>query len=76
MSEAILVAHGQDAPPTQNHGSHPIDGIFTTGAIQNNPCRYLSSLDAIGDHQCLWMDIPKIGLFGNAAPAITGPKTC
>jgi len=30
MSEAILVAHGQDAPPTQNHRSHLIDSIFTT----------------------------------------------
>ena len=53
MAEVILVKHGQDAPPTQNRGSYPIDGLFATRVIQNHQCRHLSGLDAIGDHQCL-----------------------
>jgi len=74
MTKAILAKHGQDAPPTQNWGSYPIDGIFATWANLNTTCRYLSGLDAIGDHHCFWIDLPETHIFGTTMPVITTLK--
>jgi len=73
MSKSIVAAHRHAAPPTQNHGSYPIHGIFTTQAIRNHTCGYLSGLDAIGDHRCLWINFLETGLFGNNALEIISP---
>jgi len=51
--------------------ARPNDGIFTTWVIQNTSCRYLSGLNAIGDHQCLWIDIPETNIFGTTMPITT-----
>jgi len=74
MTEEILAKHGQEAPLTQNRGSYPINGLFATQAIQHNQCGCLSGLDAIGDHRCLWIDIPESWLFGSTMLAIIPPK--
>jgi len=46
-TEIVTAKHGQEAPLTQNHGSYPINRLFSTRAIQNNQCRYLRGLDTI-----------------------------
>jgi len=75
MTKEMLVMHRQDVPPTQNQGSYPIDRIFVTWAICNTTCGYLSGLDAIGDHRCLWINLPETHIFGTTMPAITTLKT-
>jgi len=74
MTKIIIAKHGQEAPLTQNCRSYPIDGLFATRAIQNNQCRYLSGLDTIGDHRCLWIDIPEIRIFRSIMSATQAPK--
>jgi len=74
MADITMMKHGQDAPATQNRGSYPINGLFVTRALQNNQCGYLSSLDAIGNHHCLWIDIPEERLFGSNLLPPTKPK--
>jgi len=62
------------ALPTYNQGSYPIGGLFTTRVLQNTQCNYLSSLDMIGDHQCLQVDLPKYQTFGTNMPPVVSPK--
>jgi len=63
MTQILIRKHGNNAPPTQNWGSYPIDRLFITRAILNSQCGYLSGLNAIGDHRCLWIDIPETCIF-------------
>jgi len=74
MTDVTLMKHGQAAPATQNRGSYPIDGLFATRVLQNQQCGYLSSLDAIGDHCCLWIDILEERIFGTNQPPPTKQK--
>ncbi len=74
MANIMLMKHGQEAPATQNRGNYPIDRLFATRALQNHQCGYLSGLDAIGDHRCLWIDIPEERLFSSNLPLLTKPK--
>jgi len=37
---------------------------FSTWVLHNTPYGYLSGLDAIGDHQCLWVDLTETQTFG------------
>jgi len=74
MADITLKKHRQDALATQNRGSYPIDGLFATRALQNHQCGYLSGLDAIGDHRCLWIDIPEVQIFGSNLPPTMKPK--
>jgi len=74
MTKILIAKHRQEAPPTQNHGSHPINGLFATRAIQNSQCRYLSGLDVIGDHRCLWIDIPETCIFRTTMSVPQAPK--
>jgi len=64
MTEILIKKHSNNAPPTQNRGSYPIDKLFATRVILNSQCSYLSGLDAIGNHMCLWIDIPEVRIFG------------
>jgi len=59
MAKVILAKHRQEAPPTQNQCSYPIDRLFTTTVIQNNQCGYLSGLNTIGDHGCPWVSMDR-----------------
>ncbi len=69
MTEILTKKHGNKAPPTQNRGSYPIDGLFATRTILHSQCCYLSGLDAIGNHRCLWINIPEVQIFGTTMPA-------
>jgi len=74
MSELIITKHGPVAPPTHNQGSVPIDGLFATRALHNTQCGYLSRLEAIGDHQCLWIDLLEHQTFGTQMPSVVKSK--
>jgi len=74
MTKIIINKHGQDAPPTQNHSSYLINGLFITRAILNSQCGYLNGLNAIGNHRCLWIDIPETHIFGTTMSAVQAPK--
>jgi len=76
MTEIIITKHGQEAPPTHNHSSIPIDEIFATRTLHNTQCGYLSRLDTIGDHRCVWIDIPEQQTFRNHMPKVVKPKQC
>ena len=65
--EINIYKHGNDAPPTYNRGSEPIDGIFVSPCLAHSAkCGYLSFGDAPlnCDHRTLWLDIPKDVVFG------------
>jgi len=71
MTEAILHQHGLDAPPMHQCGSQAIDGMFVTTRLLGHLGGYLSRLvGIIGDHHCLWLDLPEQWLFGRNMPAI------
>ncbi len=71
LTEAILHRHGIDALPTHQCGSQAIDGIFVTTGLLGHAGSYLSGLaGVIGDHRCLWLDLPEQWIFGGNMPAI------
>jgi len=71
LTKAILHRHGTDAPPTHQCGSQAIDGIFVTTGLLGHVGGYLSGLaGVIGDHCCLWLDLPEQWIFGSNMPAI------
>jgi len=58
LVEGLTTQHPQP-PPTHNHGSNPIDGIFIPFSLLDQ-CQtsYLEFSEAIpSDHQALWIDI-------------------
>ena len=74
MKEAILRRHGPTAPGTHIDGSNPIDGIFTTRALNILQGGYTSFDNRVQgqrvDHCCLWIDVHIEDIFGCRNPPI------
>lgn len=76
LHEPILNKYGQDnAPNTHIQGSAPINGIFTSLELNIIAGGYTSFEDGVQgarpDHQCLWIDIEEIDVFGQTLPGRT-----
>ena len=69
LREVSITKHGQNAPPTTNRGSRPIDGMFLSADTSSTGCGYLPFEDDISDHRPLWVDIDLDELFGQAESA-------
>jgi hypothetical protein len=67
LKEAIIDQHGRDAPPTFEHGSYPIDGMFVSPTLLGLRCGYTGYWHG---HRCLWIDIPQTIAFGHNLPPI------
>jgi hypothetical protein len=65
--EAIIDQHGLDGPPTFEHGSCPIDGLFVSSTLLGLRGGYTGYWHG---HRCLWIDIPQAIAFGHEMPAI------
>jgi len=77
LTEAILHRHGTDAPPMHQCGSQAIDSIFVTTGLLGHVGGYLSGLaGVIGDHHCLWLNLPEQWIFGGNMPAIVWAGAC
>ena len=50
---------GNEAPPTQELGSRPIDDIFISSDLVVHKCGYAAFGDGPGDHRALFLDIPE-----------------
>ena len=75
MKDVIIDKHGEEkAPGTHIKGRVPIDGIFTTCAINIKSRGYTRFNQGVQgqrtDHRCLWIDIPTSALFGSKTPPI------
>jgi len=59
LVEAITYLHPTGAPPTYQHGSRPIDGIFAAPQLLAQAAGgYLSFGDAVpSDHRAIWLDL-------------------
>ena len=65
LIDCVLSKHGQeDAPPTYNRGSLPIDGIFLSSTLQVLKCGYLPFGSFPSDHRAVWADITYESAFG------------
>ena len=71
LNEGILSRHSDLQPPvpTQQLGSKPIDGFFTTLDLTHCQSGYLAFGEGFGsDHRLAWMDIPFEVAFGHNPP--------
>ena len=72
MREAIFARHDQaSAPPTHQHGSHPIDGIFISSVLPKSNCGYLPFGSVVGDHRPLWLDLDVSSVFRTGVRILT-----
>jgi len=68
-------SEAQSSGPTNTQlGKLPHQWPFATRALQNTQCGYVSRLEAIGNHHCLWIDLPKYQTFGTNMPSVVTPK--
>eukprot|EP00978_Attheya_sp_CCMP212_P023135 scaffold70166_cov59-Attheya_sp.AAC.7 len=71
MREVILEKHGENAPPTWNMGSSPIDGIWATSSLDIARGGYLNFEEGLpGNHHTLWADITYQSALGHHQPVI------
>lgn len=67
LVESICEIHGYENAPithTRSH-QHPLDGIFCSPNIKGVQGGYLSFQALGGNHRGLWIDIPKIFMYGH-----------
>jgi hypothetical protein len=58
-------AHGPDLPPTYQRSSQgPIDGIYISPGLTASRSGYLAFGKLAGDHRAIWIDIPRMSIFG------------
>ena len=62
-----LFKHGAHTLGTYNRGTAPIDGLWVSSTLMGSQCGYLPHGEGPPgcDHCILWMDIPKLMVFGN-----------
>ena len=67
LVESICEMHGYDEAPITHTRSfqHPLDGIFCSPKLKGIQGGYLSFEALGGDHRGLWIDIPKILIYGH-----------
>jgi len=67
LVEAITTLHKSKPPPTHQRGQDPIDGIFLSPSLlEGTQGGYLEFDSRLGsDHRGLWLNIPKVALFGD-----------
>ena len=67
LVESICEMHGyEEAPITHTRSfQHPLDGIFCSPKLKGIQGGYLSFEALGGDHRGLWIDIPKILIYGH-----------
>jgi hypothetical protein len=57
--------HGPTLPPTYQRSSNgPIDGMYVSPGLASSTCGYLAFGKLAGDHRAIWMDIPRLPVFG------------
>ncbi len=71
---AITDKHGNNAPPTYNRGSDPIDEIFVSPGIDITAAGYLAHGDGLGDHRPIWIDVTKDSALGAKLPDLPSFK--
>ena len=70
MVPGITGRHKDQAPPTYNNGSHPIDEIFCTSGLVITGSGFLEHGINEGDHCPLWIEFTKQSLLGTLPPDI------
>ena len=67
LVESICEMHGYDQAPITHTRSnkHPIDGIFCSPKLKGTQGGYLSFQALGGDHRGIWIDIPKLLVYGH-----------
>ena len=57
--------HGPTLPATyQRSSSGPIDGIYVSPSLTTTKCGYLAFGKLPGDHRALWIELPRMAIFG------------
>ena len=74
LVDLIKKKHGCKGPRTCTKSKDsPIDAIFGSPIFDTLACGFLSFGRLLSDHRGLWMDIPKVLLYGYNPPAIVNP---
>lgn len=74
LMDCVLEKHERNnAPPTYNRGSKPIDGMFCSTSLQVTACGYLPFGHFPSDHRGVWVDITYGSAFGHHIPKCIQP---
>ena len=80
MKEHILKTTGVKIPPTHDHGSKAICGVFATTGFECKATEVLKQSSSVGDHLFLLLDICTRSILGDSNPggvftSLTNPES-